>query len=354
MRQILVHKAPKRTPDTRQVTSHALFPRQSLVRNLHGKEKDDMERQWNECLMDDHQAAERVIAALEVGFASQGGPKPALVGAAVDFFTQYLEGCHHQKEERYLFPLLESRGVPRQGGPLAVMLAEHEKNRELLREFEGLGRRFAAGEVEQLAQLRDVFSAYAELMKQHFWKENDILFPMGLRVLDAADGQNLLQGFADCEGKLGGDTRHRYHTLAERLAQQSNVQDLSVGLDPDVLACILNTLPVELSFVDANDTVRYFSHENGDKIFPRNRSAIGMKVENCHPQKSVHKVKSIIESFRDGSKNSAEFWIDFASKKVHIRYFAVRDAAGTYLGCLEVVQDITPIQAIAGQKRLLD
>ncbi len=313
-----------------------------------------MERQWNEYLMDDHRAAERVIAALELGFSKEGGPSPALVGASVDFFTHYLEGCHHQKEERFLFPLLESRGLPRQGGPLGVMLLEHDKNRELLGEFERLGTRFAAGQREQLAELRTVFATYADLMKQHFWKENDILFPMGLRALNTSDGHALVSGFEDCERKLGSDTRQRYHSLAERLAQQGNVQDLSMGLDPRVLGCILNTLPVELSFVDANDTVQYFSHENGDKIFPRNRSAIGTKVENCHPQKSVHKVKKIIESFRDGSKSSAEFWIDFVGKKVHIRYFAVRDPAGEYLGCLEVVQDIAPLQAITGQKRLLD
>jgi DUF438 domain-containing protein len=304
--------------------------------------------------MDDHQAAEKVIAALERAFSAGAGPAPALIGAAIDFFTQYLEGCHHQKEEQFLFPRLEARGLPRQGGPLAVMLVEHDKNRALLAEFERLGTQYVAGETTQLQPLKQVFVEYAELMKQHFWKENDILYPMGLRALAPPDGVELIAGFDQCEAKLGSDTRQRYYTLAQRLADESQVQDLSLGLDRQVLACILNTLPVELSFVDANDTVQYFSHENGDKIFPRSRSAIGMKVENCHPQKSVHMVKQIIASFRDGTKNCAEFWIDFAGKKVHIRYFAVRDRHGAYSGCLEVVQDITAIQAISGQKRLLD
>ena len=318
------------------------------------KNGDAMSRQWNELLMDDHQAAEKVIASLERAFTADAGPEPALIGAAVDFFTHYLEGCHHQKEERFLFPRLEARGLPRQGGPLAVMLVEHDKNRQLLAQFESLGKKYAAGERDQLAPLRQLFEEYSDLMKQHFWKENDILYPMGLRVLNAADGDELVNGFLECESKLGSDTRHRYYALAQTLAEQSQVQDLSVGLDRQVLACILNTLPVELSFVDADDTVQYFSHENGDKIFPRSRSAIGMKVEDCHPRKSVHMVKQIIASFRDGSKNCAEFWIDFAEKKVHIRYFAVRGPAGAYLGCLEVVQDIAPIQALTGQKRLLD
>ncbi len=313
-----------------------------------------MTRQWNEFLMDDHQAAEKVIAALEQGFAQAGGPARPLVNAAVDFFTKYLEGCHHQKEEKFLFPRLEQRGIPSHGGPLAVMLHEHEQNRQLLGEFERLGRAYVRGEPDTLPPLREVFEAYSTLMKQHFWKENDILFPMGLRALNPSDASELIAGFVSCEDAIGSDTRHRYHALAQRLAEQSNVEDLSVDLDRQVLACILNSLPVELSFVDADDTVRYFSHENKDKIFPRSRSAIGMNVENCHPKKSVHMVKEIIADFRTGKRDAAEFWIDFADKKVHIRYFPVRDSSGSYLGCLEVVQDIKPIQALTGQRRLLD
>jgi uncharacterized protein len=313
-----------------------------------------MERQWNELLMDDHQAAEKVIAALERGFDSSEGPDPALVAAAVDFFTTYLEGCHHQKEEQHLFPLLEARGLPRQAGPLSVMLTEHEENRRMLTEFERLGRGYARGEKANLQPLQALFSAYATLMKQHFWKENDILYPMGLRVLGASDGDRLVAGFDACERAIGVDTRKRYFALATDLANRSQVEDLSAGLDRQVLAAILNTLPVELSFVDADDTVRYFSHENQDKIFPRSRSAIGMKVQNCHPSKSVHMVNQILAEFRAGTRNAAEFWIDLAQKKVLIRYYPVRDAGGAYLGCLEVVQDIAPIQALSGQRRLLD
>jgi DUF438 domain-containing protein len=312
-----------------------------------------MNRQWNELLMDDHRAAEKVIAALERGFAQPEGPQAALIGAAVDFFTVYLEGCHHQKEEKFLFPHLEQRGIPREGGPLAVMLVEHERNRELLAEFERLGRAYAKGDRTQLAALRQVFDAYADLMKQHFWKENDILYPMGLKVLTADDAAEIVAGIEVCERAIGADSRTRYYTLATELARQNRVEDLSVDLNRQVLACILNSLPVELSFVDADDTVRYFSHENHDKIFPRSRSAIGMKVENCHPGKSVHKVQKIIRDFRDGARDAADFWIDFAGKKVLIRYFAVRDEQKQYLGCLEVVQDITPIQAITGERRLL-
>jgi DUF438 domain-containing protein len=147
--------------------------------------------------------------------------------------------------------------------------------------------------------------------------------------------------------------------VAEALARRASVsgvelQDLSHGVDRDVLAAILNTLPVELSFVDHEDRVRYFSHENGEKIFPRTRGAIGADVRNCHPQKSVHLVEKIIAEFKAGARQVAEFWIDMGPRKVHIRYWPVRDPAGRYLGCLETVQDVAAIQRLAGQRRLLD
>jgi hypothetical protein len=120
----------------------------------------------------------------------------------------------------------------------------------------------------------------------------------------------------------------------------------------EVLDAVLNALPVEISFVDENDTVRYFN-KNGDRIFPRPPSIIGRKVQDCHPKKSLHKVNQILDDFKNDKKSSAEFWIDLKGRKVYIRYFAVRGKDRKYLGCLEVSQDITDIQKIKGEKRLL-
>ncbi|HSM93627.1 MAG TPA: PAS domain-containing protein, partial [Anaeromyxobacteraceae bacterium] len=149
-------------------------------------------------------------------------------------------------------------------------------------------------------------------------------------------------------------TRERYWRLAEEIVSLVELKDLSWGLAPEVLAAILNTLPIELSFVDHEDRVRYFSHERGEKIFARSRGAIGTEVQNCHPQRSLHMVNQILEDFRAGRRSVAEFWIDMGPRKIHIRYWAVRDDAGRYLGCLETVQDVTGIQKLTGQKRLLD
>ena len=120
----------------------------------------------------------------------------------------------------------------------------------------------------------------------------------------------------------------------------------------EVLAAVLDALPVEISFVDENDTVRYFN-KNGDRIFPRPPAVIGRKVQDCHPKKSLHKVNQILDDFKNNKRSSAEFWINLKGRKIYIRYFAVRGKDGKYLGCLEVSQDITEIQKIKGEKRLL-
>ena len=123
-------------------------------------------------------------------------------------------------------------------------------------------------------------------------------------------------------------------------------------LGKEVLDALLETLPVEISFVDENDTVRYFN-KNGNRIFPRPPSVIGRKVQDCHPKKSLHKVNQILDDFKNNRRDAAEFWIDMRGRKVYIRYFAVRGKGGKYLGCLEVTQDITDLKKIEGEKRLL-
>ena len=115
---------------------------------------------------------------------------------------------------------------------------------------------------------------------------------------------------------------------------------------------MLDTLPLDITFVGKDDTVRYFS-QGSERVFPRTKAIIGRKVAACHPPASVHIVEGIIEDFKSGKKDHEDFWIRMGEKFVYIRYFAVRDEAGEYLGVLEVTQDIAPIQAITGEKRLV-
>jgi PAS domain S-box-containing protein len=312
------------------------------------------ETSWTELLMTDHETTERVFDAFDRALAGPSAPSTAIVTDALEYFTGYVERCHNHKEEDHLFPLLEASGMPRDGGPLGIMIADHRKSEEALAALRSAAAAYTAGSQDALASLRTAFSEYSGVLKEHFWKENDILFPMGRRILDDADDARVIKGIEAVEAGIGTDTRQRYYALARRIVDASEIQDLSAGLDADVLAAMLNTLPVEISFVDADDRVRYFSHENAAKIFPRTRGAIGRAVQQCHPPKSVHKVNAILESFKSGKRNVAEFWLDLGGRKVHVRYFAVRSAENRYMGTVETVQDITDIQQIRGERRLVD
>jgi DUF438 domain-containing protein len=308
---------------------------------------------WAELLMADHEMTERVFDAFGRALGEEA-PSPAIVTDALEYFSGYVERCHSHKEEDHLFPLLEARGMPAQGGPLAVMLMEHRHSSDTLVTLKALGREYIGGNHSVLPELRETFTEYAGVLKDHFWKENDILFPMARRVLGAADAARVEAGIAAVDASIGPDTRERYSALAARIVEGGDVRDLSESLPPDILAAMLNTLPIELSFVDADDRVRYFSHEHGSKIFPRTRGAIGRTVQQCHPPKSVDRVNAILASFKAGARDVAEFWLDMRGRKIHVRYFAVRSDDGRYLGTLETVQDITAIQALTGERRLLD
>ena len=124
-------------------------------------------------------------------------------------------------------------------------------------------------------------------------------------------------------------------------------------LPVETIEAVFDALPVEMSFIDDADTVRYYS--KGDKrIFKRTPAVIGRRVQDCHPQKSLHKVEQVLSDLKSGKREAAEFWIDLNGRKLYIRYFGVRDKGDKYLGTVEVTQDITEIQKIEGEKRLLD
>jgi hypothetical protein len=312
-----------------------------------------MSRRWDELLRKDHEITERVLAAMEKRFATEAGPDPEQVGLLLQYVRDYVDQCHNLKEEQHLFPRLESRGMPRHGGPLGVMLQEHDRAREILSRFVPLASAFADGKSSVLPELRAAFAEYAALCKDHFWKENDILYPMALRALGEDEAAEIVAGIEEVEASLGPGTRDRYYRMAEKIIEYGELRDLSYGLDRDVLAAMLNTLPLELSFIDHEDRVRYFSHEHGEKIFGRTRGAIGMAVQNCHPPKSLHLVNQILADFKAGARDVAEFWIEMGGRMVHIRYWPVRGEDGRYLGALETVQDVSGIRRLTGERRLL-
>ncbi len=125
-------------------------------------------------------------------------------------------------------------------------------------------------------------------------------------------------------------------------------------LDVEVIEKMLDALPVDISFVDKDDTVKYFNTPKNGRIFPRTKMDLQRKVQNCHPPKSVHIVNKILDAFKNGEKDEAPFWLNLNGRLYYINYFPVRDKDGNYLGTLEVSQDITDLKKIEGEKRLLD
>ncbi len=118
------------------------------------------------------------------------------------------------------------------------------------------------------------------------------------------------------------------------------------------LEALLNVLPLEVTFVDKDDILRYFS-KSKQRIFPRTKASIGRTVQQCHPPKSINAVNQILDDFRKGKRDTADFWINLEGRLIYIRYFALRDANDAYLGCIEVTQDVTDIKKLEGEKRLL-
>jgi DUF438 domain-containing protein len=257
---------------------------------------------------------------------------------------------HYLKKENQLFPRLEAKGV---SGPSKVMWAVHDDIRAHLKD---LRRSLDLGDPELVARTgRWVLQEIEDMIG----KEEKILFPMALELLDAADWARVKKGeeeigyawippapawpAASPVGPAAGEPEGRAGSIA-----------LDTGrLTPDQIDLMLTHLPVDVSFVDENDTVLYYS-ATPDRIFPRTPGVIGRKVQNCHPPKSLDVVERILKAFRAGERDTAEFWIDLNGKLVHIRYFALRDAKGAYRGTLEVSQDVTAIRALRGERRLLD
>ena len=120
----------------------------------------------------------------------------------------------------------------------------------------------------------------------------------------------------------------------------------------ETLEAIFDVMPLDVTFVDDSDIVRYYS-KGDQRIFKRSPAVIGRKVQDCHPRESLHKVNQVVSDLKAGKRNMADFWIDLKGQKIYIRYFAVRDRGGKYLGTLEVTQDITDLKKIEGEKRLL-
>jgi DUF438 domain-containing protein len=262
---------------------------------------------------------------------------------------------HYQRKENLLFPYLEKHGIT---GPPTVMWGKHDEARELLK---SAVEAFTATEIYTAEEARAVtdltVKPAAEAIEEMIYKEEKILFPMCLDTLDDTEWYNIYRQSLEIGFCLYDPTDEwKPQGIGTESVQEHDdkrIQLPSGSFTADEIDAILNTIPFDLTFVDKDDTVRYFT-QGQERIFARSRAILGRQVQLCHPPQSVHIVEKILQDFKSGAQNKAAFWIDMKGRFISIEYFALRDDIGEYLGVLEVSQDLTEKRALKGEQRLLN
>lgn len=261
----------------------------------------------------------------------------------------------YQRKEYLLFPYLENQGIT---GPPKVMWGKHDEIRELIKGSIELLQTDGITHEELMASAEIILKPAIRGVIDMTIKEDQILFPMTMDKLTEADWyeiskQSLEIGYClydpPIEWKpewVNDDSREKAQKTGE------HVQLPSGGFTIEELLAILNTLPVDMTFVDKNDKVKYFS-QNKDRIFQRNRAIINRDVRYCHPPSSTHIVDKIIEDFKSGKGSRAPFWINMGGKMIYIEYFALRNEKNEYIGTLEVSHDISIYRELEGEQRIL-
>jgi len=336
-----------------------------------------------------------------LGDVPVSGPVDAAVAAELRGLQEMLARVdqHYQRKEHLIFPILERYGVT---GPSTVMWGKDDEARALVKEW---GRTLAPTPVDAAATraaLGPALNAVADMIT----KENEILLPMAEQRFTEADWAEVRgqQGqfevlWVDAPEPAGsgmaaepaGPGRARGPVpLAAPIVRRSGPDAVGAAAGPGAVGSsavgsgagpiaevpagagasplyrapsgalsveqlhgILKVLPLDMTFIDADDRVAYFT-EGAERVFPRPRTIVGRLVQQCHPPASVDVVERILADFRSGSQDECAFWIQRQGQFVHIRYYAVRDEAGGYLGTLEVTQDLTALRALTGERRLLE
>jgi len=266
---------------------------------------------------------------------------------------------HYLREENVLFPNLEKHGITE---PPSIMWMEHNQIREKKKQLSKLIENYSSISFQDFKkQLGETAESLSSILPSHFFKENSILFPAALRVITDEEWKDVRKEFDEIgyccftpPSLTVTPQREETKEANAALGALEGILQFETGsLTKEELEALLDSLPVDITFVDKEDTVKYFNKAEG-RVFVRTKAVIGRKVQLCHPQKSVHIVNRILDVFKAGKEDVAEFWIPMNNRLIHIRYFAVRDKNGEYLGTMEVTQDITDIKKIEGEKRLLD
>lgn len=275
---------------------------------------------------------------------------------STDNVYKLLEDCnllldidkHFNRKEHLIFPYLEKYGIY---GPSTNMWRIDDFIRDAIKDAK---RKLENYNGDKKAII-DVVEFYAIQITEMIYREENILFPMALNKFTEDEWIKIAHesdeiGF--CLTEPAAVWKPERKPLDEKAISEGYIKMETGILSLKQLELLLNHLPVDITFIDHEDVVRYFSHGK-ERIFPRTKAIIGRTVQNCHPPKSAHIVEEILDNFKSGKKDSEDFWIKFRDKYVYIRYFAVRDETGKYMGTLEFSQNIEPIQAIEGERRIL-
>ena len=261
---------------------------------------------------------------------------------------------HYQRKEHALFSFLEKHGI---SGPSKVMWAKDDDIRTSLKRMNQAAHECAP----TVADCRNLATAAVlpalSAVEEMIFKEENILLPMSLQNLTENEWAEIWAsspkyGWCLVEPRQGYTPPQSLGASSPAVPTDGTIMMPTGNVTVEQLTSVLSTLPIDLTFVDANDRVAFFT-EGPDRVFARSKAIIGRKVQHCHPPSSVDVVDRILDDFRAGRQNVAEFWIELRGKFVHIRYFAVRDKEGKYLGTVELTQDIAPLRELAGERRLL-
>nr|WP_314465054.1 DUF438 domain-containing protein [uncultured Clostridium sp.] len=257
---------------------------------------------------------------------------------------------HYKKKENLYFPYMEKYGIT---APPKVMWGVDDEIRAQVKEVAALTESHLDQKETLIRKAQDM----ADKMEEMIFKEENIMVPMLMENLTQEEWKTI----ADGSGEIGYMIEHvpqwepKEADKEEKttIEPEAGIVKLPSGeMKTEELTALLNTLPFDITFVDKDDKVKYFS-EGKSRAFPRTRTILGRNVSNCHPPASVHIVEKIVEDFKNGVKDEEDFWIRMGKKYILIRYYAVRSETGEYLGVLEVTQDIDEIQNITGEKRLM-
>lgn len=263
---------------------------------------------------------------------------------------------HYKKKENLLFPYMEKYGIT---APPKVMWGVDDEIRAAIKELKEI---FSdEGKIEDIDKAISKLNEVIEKTEEMIFKEENIMIPMLVETLTQEEWKIVSDESAEIGFMIDNIPVWKPITSDQpSVNKEDNQNEVSQGLiklpsgqfNLEELTSMLNTLPLDITFVNKDDEVKYFS-EGKERAFPRTRSIIGRNVSNCHPPASIHIVEKLVEDFKAGIKDHEDFWINAGDKYILIRYYAVRNEKNEYLGTLEVTQDIKPIQEITGEKRLL-